>query len=108
MKELVVELLPSFLSGDRRDQLLYVLALTLLSAGTLLCVLALRVRTFDVAAVALAAGGAVAWLLANGAGEGGTLLVVQEGNGLTLADLAVVPAGLLVGYLSVRRLTSSR
>ncbi len=103
MKDLIVELLPASLSGDRREQILYVLALGVLSAGTLLCVLALRVVALDVLAVAVAAAGAAAWVLSNNPGEGDTLLVVLPGNGLTLADLAVLPAVLLVGYLSVRR-----
>ena len=103
MTELVVELLPSWLSGDRRDQLLYVLALALLGVGTLLCLAALRIAVLDVLAVAVASAGAVAWLLSNTPGEGGTLVVVQPGNGLTLADLAALPAGVLVGYLAVRR-----
>jgi hypothetical protein len=50
VKELVVELLPSWLSGDQRDQLLYVLALALLGFGTVLCLLAVRVPVLDVAA----------------------------------------------------------
>ena len=104
MKELIVEVLPSWLSGDRRDQLLYVLALGLLAVGTLLCLVALRVAVMDVVAVAVACAGAVAWLLSNAPGEGGTLVVLRPGNGLTWADLAVVPAGWLVGYLAVRRL----
>ena len=62
---MVVELLPSWLSGDRRDQLLYVLALGLLGVGTLLCLAALKVRVLDVLAVAVACAGAVAWLLSN-------------------------------------------
>ena len=103
MRELIVELLPATLSGDRREQLLYVLALSGLGAGTLLCLLALRVVALDVVAVAVAGAGAGTWLLANGAGEGETLLVVLPGNGITLADLAVLPVVLLVSYLSVRR-----
>jgi hypothetical protein len=104
VKELLLELLPSWLVGDRRDQLLYVLALGLLATGTLLCMAALRIRVLDVLAVAVACAGAVAWLLSNTPGEGGTLVVVQPGNGLTFADLAALPAGVLVGYLAVRRL----
>ncbi len=104
MKERIVEFLPMWLSGDPRDQLLYVLAFGLLTSGTLLCLAALRMRVLDVLAVAVACAGAVAWLLSNAPGEGGTLVVVEQGNGLTLADLAALPAGLLVGYLSVRRL----
>lgn len=104
MTEFVGELLPSLLSGDRRDQLLYLLALALLSIGTVMCLVALPVPSLDVLAVAVACAGAVAWLLSNAPGEGGTLLVVQPGNGLTVADLGALPAGLLVGHLSVRRL----
>ncbi len=108
MKDFLVELVPSTLSGDRRDQLLYLLTLAVLAAGTLLCVTALRVVVLDVAAVALASAGSAAWLLSNGPAEGGTLVEVQPGNGLVLADLAVVPAGLLVLVLCWRRLRSAR
>ena len=107
MTDLVVEVLPSLLAGDRRDQLLYVLALGLLAVGTLLAVLALRIRPLDVLAVGVACAGATAWLLSNTPGEGGTLVVVQPGNGVTLADLAALPAGLLVAYLAGRRLRGS-
>ena len=103
MRDVVVELLPASLDGDRRDQLLYVLALGVLAAGTMLCLLALRVPALDVLAVAVAGAGTVAWLLSNGAAEGGTLIVVLPGNGLTLADLAALPAVLLVAFLVVRR-----
>ena len=81
MKELVVELLPEWLSGDRRDQLLYVLALGLLSLGTLLCLAALRIRVLDVLAVAVACAGAVAWLLSNAPDEGGTLVECRPATG---------------------------
>ena len=103
MRGLIVELLPASLSGDRRDQLLYVLAFLALAAGTLLCLLALRVAALDVLAVAVAAAGGAAWVLSNNPGEGDTLLVVLPGNGLTLADTAVLPAVFLVAYLGVRR-----
>ena len=98
-----MELLPSWLSGDRRAQGLYVLALAGLGLGTLLCMAALRIAVLDVLAVALACGGAAAWLLSNGAGAGATLLVVLPGNGVTVADLAVLPAVGLVAFLSWRR-----
>ena len=103
MRGLILELLPASLSGDRRDQLLYVLALLALAAGTLLCLLALRVAALDVLAAAVAAAGGAAWVLSNNPGEGDTLLVVRPGNGLTLADTAVLPAVFLVAYLGVRR-----
>ena len=107
MRDLLVEVLPSSLSGDRRDQLLYLLTFAVLGAGTLLCLVALRHVVLDVPAVALASAGAAAWLLSNGPAEGETLVVVQPGNGLVLADLAVLPAGLLVVVLCWRRLRST-
>ena len=103
MRDLLLEVLPSTLTGGLRDRLLYVLAFCVLALGTLLCLLALRVRVLDVAAVALASGGAAAWLLSNTAGEGDTLLVVLPGNGLVSADLAVLPAAVLVAVLCWRR-----
>jgi hypothetical protein len=106
MRDVLVDLVPSWLSGDRREQLLYLLALAVLLAGTLLCVAALRFPVLDVLAVALASGGASAWLLSNGPAEGGTVLVVLPGNGLVLADLAVIPAAMLVLALCWRRLRS--
>ena len=105
MKDAVLQLLPDWLSGDQRGQLLYVLAFALLGLGTVLCLLAVRVPVLDVTAVAVACAGAVAWLLSNTPGEGRTLFEVQPGNGLTQADIAALPAGLLVGYLAVRRLS---
>jgi hypothetical protein len=104
VRDVLVELVPSWLSGDRREQLLYLLTLSLLAGGTLLCVAALRFPALDVLAAALASGGASAWLLSNEPAEGGTLLVVQPGNGVVLADLAVVPAAMLVIALCWRRL----
>lgn len=104
MTELLLELVPSTLSGDRRAQLLYVLALGVLGLGTLLCAAALRFARLDVLAVAMTGGGAAAWLLSNGPEEGDTLLVVLPGNGVTVADLAVLPAAVLVLLLSLRRL----
>ena len=103
MRELLLELLPSALSGEPRDQLLYVLTLGLLGVGTVLCLVALRVAVLDVLAVGLACAGAAAWLLSNGPAEGGTLVEVLPGNGLTRADLAVLPAGVLVAVLCWRR-----
>ena len=90
MSEVLVGLVPWSLSGDLRDQRLYALSLLCLGAGTLMCLAALRVVVLDVLAVAVAAGGAAAWLLSTGPREGRTLLVVLPGNGLTLADLAVL------------------
>ena len=104
VKELVVELLPAGLSGDPRARVLYVLALALLALGTALCCLALRSVKLDALAAASGSAGAVAWLLCNGPGEGSTLLVLERGNGLTTADLASLPAAVLVLLLSVRRL----
>ncbi len=81
MKELVADLLPSWLAGDPREQLLYVLTLGLLGVGTFLCALALRVARLDASAVALASGGAAAWLLSNKPAEGQVLYVVRQATG---------------------------
>ena len=107
MNEGVLEVLLPGLSGDRRAQLLYVLALGVLVFGTFLCTVALRFPRLDVLGVALASAGAAAWLLSNTPGEGSTLLVLQPGNGLTAADLAVLPAAVLVLVLGVQRLRRS-
>jgi hypothetical protein len=108
MTELVGDVLPWSLDGDRREQLLYVLALAAVLAGTVLCLVATRVAALDVLAAAVAAGGAAAWLLANGPAEGAVLLEVLPDNGLTVADLVVVPSVLLVPWLAVRRVLGHR
>lgn len=95
------------LAGDRAE-VLYALSFLLLGAGTALAVAALRRRSLDVLAVALAAAGATGWLLSNGVGEGAVLFEVLQGNGLTVADLLAVPALVLVVVLSWRRLTEPR
>ena len=105
MTDVLLELLPWSLSGTTREQKLYVVTLSLLLAGSLLALLALRLERLDVLAVAVAGGGVVGWLLSTGPGEGATLLVVLPGNGLTVADLAAVPAVLLVVVLAGRRLS---
>ena len=104
MSGLVLGVLPWALSGDVREQRLYVLALGLLVLGTLLAALSLIVRGLDVLSVAVAAAGIVAWLLSSGPAEGRTLLVVLPGNGLTQADLLALPAMVLLLVLSWRRL----
>lgn len=86
-----------------RADLLFALSLAVLLLGTALCALAWRRPKLDVLAAAAAAGGAVAWLLCNTPGEGPTLLRVLPGNGLTAADLLVVPAALAVPVLALRR-----
>ena len=68
------------------------------------CALALWLRRLDVVGAAVAAVGAGGWLLANAANEGTVLFEVQPGNGLTQADLVVVPAALLVLLLALQRL----
>ena len=103
MTELLLDAVPWSLEGTSRERLLYVLSFACLAAGTLLCVAALRVAAMDVLAVAVASGGAAAWLLSTGPREGRTLLQVLPGNGVTVTDLAVLPAGLLVAYLAWRR-----
>ena len=104
MRALLLDVVPWMVSGSARDQRLYVLALALLVVGTALAALALRVAALDVLAVTVAAAGATAWLLSSGPAEGPTLIVVLPGNGLTLADLAALPALALVVLLSWRRL----
>ena len=103
MTDALLALLPA-VDGDRRVQALFGLTLGVLALGTLLCVVALRYRRFDLPAVAVASAGAAGWLLSNQPAEGTTLVVVQPGNGLTAADLAVVPAALLVLVLCWQRL----
>ena len=104
MIDVLLDLLPASLSGDRREQALYGLTLGVLALGTLLCALALRFRRLDVPAEAVAAAGAAGWLLSNRPAEGTTLVVVRPGNGLTSADLAILPAALLVLVLCGQRL----
>ena len=99
-----MELVPWSLSGEPRDQRLYGLSLLCLAAGTLLCVAALRIVVLDVLAVALAGAGVAAWLLSTGPREGRVLLTVFPGNGVTVADLAALPAAVLVAFLIWRRL----
>lgn len=104
MIDILLGALPWALSGSRRDQLLYVLALSVLVLGTALAALAVLVPRLDGVAVALASGGAAAWLLSNAPAEGVSLVEPFHGNGLTVADLAVLPAAGLVLLLSARRL----
>ena len=104
MSGFLLDVLPWSLTGDSRQQRLYVVALALLLSGTLLAALALRTRALDVLACAVASAGVVAWLLSSGPAEGPTLFVVLPGNGVTVADVAAVPASVLVAVLSWRRL----
>lgn len=99
----MIDLLPWSLAGDDRAQQLYVLTLGVLSVGTLLCLAALRAAVLDVLAVGVACAGAAAWLLCNAPAEGRTLLVVLPGNGVTVADLAVLPVVVLGTHLAWRR-----
>lgn len=62
------------------------------------------VPRLDGVAVALAIGGAAAWLLSNAPAEDVSLVEPFHGNGITVADLAVVAAAGLVLLLSARRL----
>lgn len=107
MSDLLLEVLPWSLAGPVRDRKLYVVTLGLLVLGSVLALLALWVERLDVLAVAVAGGGAVGWLLSSAPAEGGTLLVVLPGNGLTLADVAAAPAVLLVVFHAVRRMRRS-
>ncbi len=108
MTDTLTELVPWSLSGTPRAQRLYLATLGLLLAGTLLSLLALRWPRLDVLAVGAAAAGIASWLLSTDPAEGRTLLVVLPGNGLTVADLAAVPAVLLIAVLSWRRLRGTR
>jgi hypothetical protein len=92
------------LTGEPRDQALYVLSLAVLATGTGLALLALRRPALDALAGAVSGAGVAAWLLSNTAAEGPTLLVLLPGNGVTLADLAAAPAVVLLSWLCVRRL----
>ena len=107
MRALLLDVVPWMVDGSARDQGLYVLALGLLVVGTALAALALRVAALDVLAVTVAAAGVTAWLLSSGPAEGPTLVVVLPGNGLTLADLAVLPVLALIAVLTRRRLWGS-
>lgn len=77
------------------------LSLLLLVAGTALAVVALRARRWEVLATALATAGVVGWYV-TGANATPVLVVVVKGNGLHVGDLLVVPAALLVAWLSLR------
>lgn len=77
-------------------------SLVLLVLGTVLAVVALRSRRWEVPAAAVASAGLVGWTLTSGSYDGPVLFVVVEGNGLHLGDLLSVPALLLVLWLSWR------
>lgn len=77
-------------------------ALLVLAAGTVLAYVGTANRRWEVLGAAVAGAGVVAWLLTNGPYEGAVLLDVFDGNGLTVADLLVVPALLLLAQLSWR------
>ena len=104
MSGFLVDVLPWTLTGDPRQQRLYLLSLVCLAAGTALCLVALRVAVLDVVAVGLVSAGAAAWLLSNGPAEGRSLVELLPGNGLTVADLGVLPAAALCLALCLRRL----
>jgi hypothetical protein len=103
VSDLLLDVLPWSLIGPTRDQKLYVASLALLAVSSLLALAAVRLARLEVLAAAVTGAAVAAWLLSNAPGEGGTLVVVFPGNGLTLADLAAVPAVALVLVLSVRR-----
>ena len=77
-------------------------ALLLLGVGTVLAYVGVSNRRWEVVGAALAGAGVVAWLLTNAPYEGAVLLEVNAWNGLTVADLLVVPAVLLLARLSWR------
>ena len=70
--------------------------------GTVLAYVGIGNRRWEVLAATLAGAGVVAWLLTNEPFEGAVLLTVFKGNGLTVADLLVLPALLLLAQLSWR------
>jgi hypothetical protein len=78
------------------------LSLVLLLLGTVLAVVALRNRRWEVPAAALAAAGALGWSFTRGAYDGPGLAVVIEGETLQLGDLLWLPAVLLALWLSWR------
>jgi len=55
VSDFLIDVLPWSLSGEPREQRIYVLALACLALGTLLCAAALRIAVLDVLAVAVAA-----------------------------------------------------
>jgi len=77
-------------------------ALLVLGVGTVLAYAGIGNRRWEALGAALAGAGVVAWLLTNGPYEGAVLLEVNAWNGLTVADLLVVPAALLLAQLSWR------
>ena len=77
-------------------------ALLLLGVGTVLAYVGISNRRWEVVGAALAAAGVMAWVLTNSPYEGALLFEVLDGNGLTVADLLVVPAVLLLAQLSWR------
>ena len=78
------------------------IALLVLGVGTVLAYVGVRSRRWEVIGAMLAGAGVVAWLLTNDLYKGAVLLEVFDGHGLTVADLLVVPAVLLLAQLSWR------
>jgi len=77
-------------------------SLILLAMGTILAYVGIGNRRWEVVGAALAGAGVAAWLLTNAPYEGAVLFDVLDGNGLTVADLLVIPAVLLLAQLSWR------
>lgn len=77
-------------------------SLVLLVIGTVLAVIALRNRRWEVPAAATASAGLVGWTLTSSAYDGPVLFVVVGDNGVHLGDLLSLPALLLVAWLSWR------
>lgn len=77
-------------------------SLVLLVIGTVLAIVALRNRRWEVPAAAIAAAGLVGWTLTSSAYDGPVLFVVVGDNGVHLGDLLSLPALLLVAWLSWR------
>lgn len=78
------------------------ISLALLVVGTVLAVVALRRRRWEVPAAAVATAGVVGWLFTASAYDGPSLAVVVDGRGISLGDLLSLPAFLLVLWLSYR------
>lgn len=85
---------------DERSTTAIVLVLCALLVGTVVAACALGSRSWlRVPGAAVATGSAVAWLLVSGPVEGRTLLRLTPRNGLSVADLLVAPAVVVVGVL---------
>lgn len=80
------------------------ISLLLLVVGTVLAVMALRNRRWEVPAAVVATAGVVSWTFASDEYDydGPVVLVVVEGSGVHVGDLLSVPALVLVLWLIYR------